>query len=52
MKSIAEVLIQIETLDILFANRFIDAYELWSQGMQPTKSRETALEAIIPCNYL
>jgi hypothetical protein len=33
MKSIAEVLIRMETLNILFEKGFIDAYELWSHGM-------------------
>jgi hypothetical protein len=43
---------RMETLDILFAKRFIDAYELWSHGIQPTKSWDTAFEASKSSNYL
>jgi hypothetical protein len=36
---------RMEKLDILFAKRFIDAYELWLQGKQPTKSWRIAFES-------
>jgi hypothetical protein len=43
---------RMETLDILFAKQFINAHELWSHGMHPTKSWDTAFEASKSNNYL
>jgi len=34
-----------EVLDVLFAKRFIDAYELWKSGSKPTESWRLAFEA-------
>jgi hypothetical protein len=39
--------LRMEVLDILFAKRFIDAYELCSHGTQPTKNWQIAFEARI-----
>lgn len=36
---------RMEVLDVLFAKRFIDAYELWTTGQQPTESWRLAFEA-------
>ncbi|MCE7055643.1 DUF5995 family protein [Algoriphagus sp. AGSA1] len=36
---------RMEKLDILFAGRFIDAYEMWKKGEKPTKSWFLAFEA-------
>jgi hypothetical protein len=43
---------RMETLDLIFAKRFIDAYELWSHGQQPTKSWKIAFNASKFSNYL
>lgn len=43
---------RMEKLDILFAKRFIDAYELWLQGKQPTKSWKIAFDASQSNSYL
>ncbi len=36
---------RMEVLDVLFAKRFIDAYELWKSGCKPTESWRLAFEA-------
>lgn len=36
---------RMEKLDVLFAKRFIDAYELWNKGSKPTESWRLAFEA-------
>jgi hypothetical protein len=36
---------RMEVLDVLFAKRFIDAYELWKSGQKPTESWRLAFEA-------
>lgn len=36
---------RMEILDVLFAKRFIDAYELWKSGSKPTESWRLAFEA-------
>ena len=36
---------RMEVLDVLFAKRFIDAYELWKSGQKPTQSWNWAFEA-------
>lgn len=36
---------RMEILDVLFAKRFIDAYELWKSGSKPTESWRIAFEA-------
>lgn len=36
---------RMEVLDVLFAKRFIDAYELWISGQKPTESWRLAFEA-------
>lgn len=36
---------RMEILDVLFAKRFIDAYELWKNGSKPTESWNIAFEA-------
>jgi hypothetical protein len=36
---------RMEVLDVLFAKRFIDAYELWKAGKKPTESWRLAFEA-------
>lgn len=36
---------RMEVLDVLFAKRFIDAYELWIAGQKPTESWRLAFEA-------
>lgn len=36
---------RMETLDVIFAKRFIDAYELWKSEKNPTKSWRLAFEA-------
>ena len=36
---------RMEVLDVLFAKRFIDAYELWISGERPTESWRLAFEA-------
>ena len=33
-----------EVLDVLFAKRFIDAYDLWKSGQKPTESWRLAFE--------
>ena len=43
---------RMETLDILFATRFIDAYSLWTSGNQPTESWRIAFEASTSNAYL
>jgi hypothetical protein len=43
---------RMEKLDVLFAKRFIDAYELWSHGKASTLSWESAFEASRSSNYL
>jgi hypothetical protein len=45
LKSEFEDNFRMEKLDVLFAKRFIEAYELWLQGKKPTKSWEVAFEA-------
>lgn len=37
--------LRMEVLDVLFAKRFIDAYELWKAGKKPTESWRLAFEA-------
>lgn len=44
--------LRMEKLDILFAKRFIDAYELWINGKQPTKSWEITFDASQSNSYL
>ena len=41
-----------EKLDVLFAKRFIDAYELWRGGQKPTQSWFLAFEASKNSSYL
>lgn len=36
---------RMEVLDVLFAKRFIDAYELWKAGQKPTESWRLAFDA-------
>jgi hypothetical protein len=36
---------RMEVLDVLFAKRFVDAYELWKNGSNPTESWRLAFEA-------
>ncbi len=36
---------RMEQLDILFASRFIDAYDTWNSGHEPTQSWDEAFEA-------
>jgi hypothetical protein len=36
---------RMETLDVLFAKRFTDAYDQWNSGMKPTESWKLAFEA-------
>lgn len=36
---------RMEVLDVIFAKRFIDAYELWKSGENPTESWRLAFEA-------
>ncbi|MBN3584369.1 hypothetical protein JYB64_18385 [Algoriphagus aestuarii] len=36
---------RMEKLDVLFAGRFIDAYDLWKKGVKPTQSWSEAFEA-------
>ncbi|MBB6328709.1 hypothetical protein FHS59_004368 [Algoriphagus iocasae] len=36
---------RMEKLDVLFAGRFIDAYDLWKKGQKPTQSWMEAFEA-------
>ena len=36
---------RMEILDVIFAKRFIDAYELWKSGKNPTESWRLAFEA-------
>ncbi|GMQ29323.1 DUF5995 family protein [Algoriphagus confluentis] len=36
---------RMEILDVLFAKRFIDAYDLWKSGQKPTESWRLAFEA-------
>lgn len=36
---------RMETLDVLFANRFLQAWDEWNNGKQPTKSWHVAFEA-------
>lgn len=43
---------RMEKLDILFAKRFIDAYELWNQGKDPSSSWRVAFQASTESNYL
>jgi uncharacterized protein DUF5995 len=37
--------VRMEKLDVLFASRYLDAYEQWKNGQQPTLSWGTAFEA-------
>ena len=43
---------RMEKLDVLFAKRFIDAYELWKSGQKPTESWKLAFEASKGSGYL
>lgn len=43
---------RMEKLDVLFALRFIDAYELWRGGQKPTESWFLAFEASKNSSYL
>lgn len=43
---------RMERLDVLFAGRFIDAYDTWKSGQEPTKSWEIAFEASKSSSYL
>jgi hypothetical protein len=43
---------RMERLDILFAGRFIDAYDLWNAGQKPTESWFLAFEASKKSNHL
>lgn len=43
---------RMERLDVLFAGRFIDAYDSWKSGKQPTKSWEIAFESTKSNSYL
>jgi len=43
---------RMERLDVLFAGRFIDAYDTWKSGQQPTKSWDIAFEASKSSSYL
>lgn len=43
---------RMEKLDILFANRFIEAYELWKAGKNPTESWRLAFKASESSKYL
>jgi len=43
---------RMEKLDVLFAKRFIEAYELWIHGKEPTKSWKIAFESSRSNSYL
>lgn len=43
---------RMERLDVLFAGRFIDAYDTWKSGQQPTKSWDIAFESSKSSSYL
>lgn len=43
---------RMEMLDVLFAKRFIDAYDLWRGGQKPSKSWFVAFEASMKSNHL
>ena len=43
---------RMEVLDVLFAKRFIDAYELWKKGQKPSESWKLAFEASGSSNHL
>ncbi len=43
---------RMERLDVLFAKRFIDAFELWKGGQKPTQSWFLAFEASKKSNHL
>lgn len=43
---------RMEVLDVLFAKRFIDAYELWKAGKKPSESWRLAFEASKNSNLL
>lgn len=43
---------RMERLDVLFAGRFIDAYDTWKSGQQPTKSWDIAFKASKSSSYL
>lgn len=44
--------LRMERLDVLFANRFIDAYSSWQKGQRPTESWFLAFEASKNSNHL
>ncbi|MBN3521799.1 hypothetical protein JYB62_17455 [Algoriphagus lutimaris] len=44
--------LRMERLDVLFAGRFIDAYDTWKSGQKPTKSWDIAFEASKSSSYL
>jgi hypothetical protein len=44
--------LRMEHLDVLFAKRFIDAYQLWKSGQKPTESWKLAFEASKKSNLL
>ncbi|REG81551.1 DUF5995 family protein [Algoriphagus antarcticus] len=43
---------RMEKLDVLFAGRFIDAYDVWKSGQKPTESWFLAFEACKKSSYL
>jgi hypothetical protein len=43
---------RMERLDVLFAKRFIDSYELWKAGMEPNECWKVAFEASQSSSYL
>lgn len=43
---------RMERLDVLFAGRFIDAYDTWKSGQEPTKSWDIAFEASKSSSHL
>jgi hypothetical protein len=43
---------RMELLDVLFAKRFIDAYEAWKTGQKPTQSWKLAFEASNSAGHL
>jgi len=43
---------RMEMLDVLFAKRFIDAYDLWRGGQKPSQSWFVAFEASMKSNHL
>lgn len=44
--------VRMELLDVIFAKRFIDAYDLWKTGNKPTESWKIAFEASQSSSYL